>query len=148
MNLLNLTHFKSKVQWWAILSLFGIVLAFTACEKDCICDENEDPIEEEYPSLKIVNQNTSLWWITSVKLVGYEFYNLEITKSESQTFVLDKGMPGGYNDINVKVYYTYGAPNGSQSIKVNFSDGATTTIALKGCTGSEGCDGLYLEYNP
>ena len=140
MNLLNLTH--SKVQWWAILSLFGIVLAFTACEKECICDENDDPIEE-YPSLKVVNQNESNRKITFVVFVGYEFNNLSIAVGDSQTFALDKGMPGGYSNINVTV--SYSTPYGDKSIKVNFSDGATTTITLKGCTGAEGCDGLYLE---
>ncbi len=142
-NEINLTHSKSKAQWWAIIAFFGIALAFTACEKDCICDENG---ADEYPSIKVMNQNNSKRIITSVRLVGYEFTNLSIDVGDSQTFTLVEGMPGGYSDIHISVSYKYGGyPTASRSINVDFSAGETTTITLKGCTGAEGCDGLYLE---
>ena len=140
---INLTHSKFIAQWWAIIALFSIALTFTACEKDCACDEDG---VDEYPSLKVVNQNSSKRIITSVSLVGYVFTNLSIEVGDSQTFTLEEGMPGGYSDIHISVSYKYGGyPTASRSINVDFSDGETTTITLKGCTGAEGCDGLYLE---
>ena len=56
-------------------------------------------------------------------------------------------MQGGYSDINVTVSYKYGS-SGFTSTKVNFNDGETTTVTLKGCISFEGCQGFYLEYNP
>lgn len=141
---LNSTLSKSKVQWWTIFAIFGIVFAFTACEKDK--KDNDGP--EEHPSLKVVNQNNDSRSITSVSLVGYEFTNLSIAIGNSQTFTLDKGMPGGYSDINIIVSHKYSAWSGSVSTKVNFVDGDTTTITFKGCITFEGCEGFYLEYNP
>ncbi len=44
---LNLTHSKSSVKWGAIFTIFGIVLAFTACDNDINS-------VEEYPSLNMV----------------------------------------------------------------------------------------------
>jgi len=142
---LNLKHSKSKIKWWAIFAIFGIVLAFTACDKDNDCDCDSDSVEQ-YPSLKVVNQNSDNTSITSVSLVGYEFNNLLITIGNSQTFSLDKGMSGGYSNINIKV--TYGTPSGSINTNANFTKGAITTITLKGCISYEGCTGYYLEYNP
>lgn len=136
---------KFKAQWWAIFAIFGIVLTFTACDED---DECPSPSPEEYPSLKVVNQNNDSRIITAVKLVGYEFENLSIPIGDSQIFTLDDGMPGGYEDLNITVSHKYSAWSGSESIKVNFNDGETTTITLKGCLTFEGCDGFYLEYSP
>ncbi|MCH7658495.1 MAG: hypothetical protein IIB05_09300 [Bacteroidetes bacterium] len=95
-----------------------------------------------------MNQNNDSRSITSVSLVGYEFTNLSIAIGNSQTFTLDKGMPGGYSDINIIVSHKYSAWSGSVSTKVNFVDGDTTTITFKGCITFEGCEGFYLEYNP
>lgn len=143
---LNSTRSEAKVQWWTILAFFGMVLAFTACKKDSYSPEDTP---EQYPSLMVANQVADDWkYITSVRLIGYEFTNLNIPVGDSQTFTLDKGMSGGYEDINVIVVYNIGyIHTQSKSIKVNFTKGEATTITLKGCTG-EGCDGIYLEYNP
>ena len=141
---LNLTHSKSKVQWWTIFAIFGMILAFTACHKD-----NDSIDVEEYPSLKIMNQVSDSRYISSVRLVGYEFNNLNITSGNSQTFALDKGMAGGYENINITVSYrTPYVPSNSISTSINFNKGEITTIMLKGCISYEGCDGYYLEYNP
>jgi len=140
---LNLTHSKSKVQGWALFAIFGIVLALNACNKDNDCDCDS---VEQYPSLKVVNQNSDSESITSISLVGYEFKSLLIPTGSSQTFVLDKGMPGGYNNIYIKV--TYGTTFNFVSTNVNFNKGTITTITSKGCSGYEGCTGHYLEYNP
>jgi len=145
-KIMKFTHSKSKVQWWTIVAIFGIIITFTACNKD---DDDmvvePPPPEEEYPALKVVNQNTDDRVITAVKLVGYEFYTLNIESSDSQTFILEDGMPGGYDDINVTVNYKRGNSTGSKSIQVNFTDGDTTTVTLKGCISFEGCNGFYLE---
>ena len=122
-----------------IILVLSIILIHS-CKKD-----NDSP--KEYPSLKVVNQNNDSRSITSVSLVGYEFTNLSIAIGDSQTFTLDKGMPGGYIDINITVSHKYSAWSGSVSTKVNFNDGETTTITLKGCLAFEGCQGFYLEFN-
>ena len=134
---------------FALVFIFISVLALTGCDKGFEPEPELKP-KEEYPYLKIENQLNSNWRsITGVLLVGYEFENLKIEpKGDSQTFVLDKGMPGGYEKINVKVLYkasTY--TKVSASIKVNFNKGDTTTITLTGCDG-EGCPGFYLVNTP
>jgi hypothetical protein len=134
-----------------IIVTLGILLSFTACEKDCsISNDNAggDVPKEELPSIKVVNQLTDSWRsITEVSLVGYEFNSLNIEPNGgSQTFVLDKGMPGGYENINVKVRFiqasTYIA---TLSITKDFKNGTITTVTLKGCNSGEGCPGIYLE---
>ena len=122
-----------------LLIISVILLTFTACNKD-----DDNIIVEKYPSLEVATQNK--WIITSVRLVGYEFANLNIAIDDSQTFTLDKGMPGGYDDININVGFKYGGyPTRYSSAEVNFNDGETTTITLKGCIAAEGCQGFYLE---
>ena len=130
-----------------LLSLLPLLLF--ACQKDCpVCEDCPDCPEDKYPSLQVMNEVTDSRSITAVKLVGYDFINLNISAGASQTFTLDKGMSGGYTDINVKVYFTHGTGSSSTTIIVDFSDGETTTIKLKGCISFEGCQGIYLEYNP
>ncbi|WP_406672469.1 hypothetical protein [Natronospira sp.] len=144
---LHVIRSKTQVQYWTTLVIFGIIFAFTACSKDSVSIE-EPPKEppEEYPTLKIVNQVTDNRYISSVELVGYEFNNLNITSDNSQTFALDSGMPGGYENINIIVSYrTSTTPTNSRNTTVNFKYGEITTITLKGCISYEGCDGHFLE---
>ena len=140
---------KYKIKAWSILALFAMVITFTACEKDCELpkDITEDTTES-YPLLKVVNELNDDWRsITSVKLVGYEFYNLNIEyNGDSQTFILDKGMSGGYEDVYVTVVYQrYSGVYSSRSIEVNFSKGETTTITLIECSPDDDCNGIYLQ---
>lgn len=124
-----------------IIILFSGMLFMAGCAK------NDDNLKgEDYPLLKIENLNESDDYITIyyIELVGYKFNNLSISKDESQTFSLDSGMQGGYTDIFVTIRYVWGATNRSQSMKVNFQKGNTTTIMLK----REGYGGIYLESNP
>ncbi len=96
--------------------------------------------------LKVINESNDQWPIKSVKLVDYEFTNLAIgTNGGSQTFILDKGMSGGYNDINVVVQYGPAGSIWTSSKKVNFNNGSTTTIKLQGYISYEGCTGYHLE---
>lgn len=141
---LNSTYSKPKFKRWSILAFLGLVISFTACEKDNTNDSEEST--DEYPSLKLVNEVSEYKPITYVKLVGYEFTNLNIEPGSSQSFSLDKGMPSGYEDIYVTVgYKRYANVGGHRSITVDFHKENTTVIKLKGCEGAEGCRGFYLE---
>ena len=139
MGKLILKSTKYNVRWWSILAVFVIAITFTACNND------EDIIEiEEYPSLKVENLTTDGLSIDTVTLVGYDFTNLMITEGNSQTFILDKGMPGGYENININVRMS-GRQIISRDIQVNFKKGETSTITMTGCNGYEGCKGYYIE---
>lgn len=143
MNHISKLNSRSKIQWWTMSLILVIVLAFAACEKNEVEDE-----EEEYPSLIVKNQLNDSWRsIYAVSLVGYDFENLNIEPNgDSQAFILDGGMAGGYEDINVTVRYSrYSGVGASTSIKVNFVKGKSTTISLTGCSGAEGCPGISLE---
>ena len=116
-------------------AIFVIVLAFTAC------GSGDD---DEVPSLKVVNQSTNNKVITTVRLVGYEFLNLNIGIGDSQTFTLSEGMSGGYTNINTSVIYSCGGRSWSKSIELNFSNGETTTITVDKCTSVDGCTKVCL----
>ena len=56
---LNLTHSKSKVRWWFIFAIFGIVFVFTSCEKENNCDNvYEENGNDEYYVKYEVNSST------------------------------------------------------------------------------------------
>ena len=142
----KLIYSKSKAKWWFFLAILGIVLTFTACDQDGLEEFPPEP-ETENTSIKLVNQlSESYYNITSVKLVGYEFGYLSIPKGDSKTFILDKGIPGGYEDVNVIVRYSSSHVSRSKSAKVNFNEGGVTTITLTGRSGCEGCEGHRLEW--
>ena len=87
--------------------------------------------EPAHPFLKVVNAIAESKYIKSVALVGYEFANLYITDGSSQVFSLDKGMPGGYTNINVVVRYGLTTTTWTVQNTFDFSDGITTTVTLK-----------------
>lgn len=124
------------------MALVGVFI-LSGCENECNMEE-----PETYPSLRVVNNLKDDWRsITRVSLLGYEFTNLDIeANGGSQTFVLDSGMSGGYDNINITVSYRrYTNIGSSRSEKFNFENGKTTTVTLTGCDGAEGCDGIYLK---
>jgi hypothetical protein len=139
---LNLIKSKFRIQLHTILIYFGIALTFTACNK-----KNDSNIPEKFPSLKIVNSVSDDKRIFAVNLVAYDFNSLNISSGNSQTFTLESGMPGGYDNINVTISLRNSAniPIGSLSKAVNFKKGEITTITLKGCNSYEGCAGLVIE---
>jgi len=145
----NLTILNFKGLWLNILFILGLLTAFTACESSV--NSNEDDVDEEiveepqFPFLKVLNQNTDGYPITAVRLVNYEFNNLEIDEGDTQTFTLDDGMPGGYDNINVIVNYRRANRPFSLNIDKDFVDGDTTIVRMKGCISAEGCDSLELE---
>ncbi|MFN8259264.1 MAG: hypothetical protein U0W24_26485 [Bacteroidales bacterium] len=136
---LNMIYHKSKNYWSRIISIFLIIISFNTCNK-----------ENLYPTLKVENQLEDYWRsIIEVSLIGYEFDNLNIEPNgDSQSFILDKGMPGGFEEINVTIrYIRFSGVITTASIKVDFKGGETTKIILTGCDVG-GCSGIYLESNP
>jgi len=110
---------KKRIRIDILVIIVSFLILLTSCE-----------LFEDYPKLKVVNQYADKY-ISAVSLIGYQFDNLHIDSGHSQTFALDNGMPGGYNDINILV--TYRAPFASWNISNSFDfyDGETTTITLK-----------------
>jgi hypothetical protein len=99
---------------------------------------------ERLPSLHVTNETNDHYPIKSVELVGYNFQGISIDVGDSQEFVLDSGMPGGYEEILVTVRY---GPPGSlwyASTTVDFSKGKTSQVTLTGCISFEGCEGFTL----
>lgn len=134
---LKAMHSKSKVQLMTILSILGLFFFVTSCSSD------DDALW--HPVLEVVNQTndvSSRALINAVTIVGYDFNSLSLAKGDSQTFLLDNGMPGGYEDININVLLS----GVNKRIKVNFKNGETTKVTMKGCISAEGCGGFYLEY--
>ena len=111
---------KKAKQILVVFILFCILVAFASCGGGL-----------KYPSLKAVNQYAGKS-IKSVELVGYESRNLLIAQGDSQLFVLDKGMPGGYAGIDTVVGYGSGTATWYINKEFDFSDGEVTTITLKG----------------
>lgn len=135
---------KFNIQFWTFFTMLALLISFTSCDKD-----DDDFVEENteitYPTLKIVNQHGDKFHkIISVSLVGYEFKSLAINWGESQNFSLDKGMSAGYKDINIIITYGGSVARYSISDKVNFTNGKTTIITLKG-GGGEGSKPVHLD---
>jgi hypothetical protein len=83
--------------------------------------------------------------IVYVGLVGYEFEILNILPGASQTLKLDKRMPGGYDNINVRVRLS-GPQIVVRDIAIDFKDGKTSTIIFGGCVASAPeCNGYTVE---
>ena len=113
--------------------LMILVLAVTMFS--CSDDDNDS-----YPFLTISNEicEISNKDISSVQLLNYEFYNLNIASGDEQTFVLDNGMPGGLDDILVKVRLS-GMQIINLTANVDFINGVAVTLTATGC-GAEGGD--------
>ena len=138
------THL-ARAKFIAIMAV--ALISFTSCNKDCECDDAPPIVEEQYPFLRLVNENTNDAIVTSVRLLGYEFENLNIDVGESQMFTLENGMPGGYDDINVIVGWKRSAwQSGSVNAAFDFGNGDITTITFEGCISFGECvNGFYLE---
>ena len=127
----------------SIFAIFSLIFTVIACKDDNGITNNENNnngLEQNYPILKVVNKHSNAS-ISYVRLVGYDFNNLNISPNESQSFSLTQGMPGGFNNINVSIGM-YGG-----SIKVNFANGKTTTLTLIGGW-AEGSPPTQLVYDP
>jgi hypothetical protein len=133
---------------WLIFSLIlsALFIPFASCDDD---EVDEIPDIEKYPSLKVSNQaedEIRPFNIYAVDLPGYDFEALTIPIGDSQTFILDEGMPEGYEEIDVIIRFGTIGFDHSQSVAVNFENGKTSKITLKGCMEwVEECDGHYIE---
>jgi len=117
--------------------ILSVITLLISCNND---DDNAD-----YPLLKVINETSIAHPRYKVSLVGYEFESLAIEPNgDSQTFKLEHGMPSGYENIEVIVQYSSRGTIWRKSKKVNFANGRTSTITLKGCF-AEGCDDITIE---
>lgn len=127
-----------------IILLLGCFLLFSCQGVNNINEGNNNNTGSSYPKLKIendVNQDnthtSSNYYISSVSLVNYKFEPLYIYDGESQTFVLDKGMPGGYDNILVYINYdpiSTGVVSRIYRKKYSFQNGKTTIVKLSEMT--------------
>ena len=130
------------------LSLFAGIISlafiFSSCDEG---ESNDIPPIEKFPSLKVENQveDSLPFNITSISLTGYQFDQFFIPSGESATFILDQGMPEGYQGIEVVVRFGTIGVDRSETITIDFQNGKTSAITLKGCEMAEGCNGFYLE---
>ena len=110
--------------------LMILVLAVTMFS----CSSDDDG--NSYPSLRVVNDicENANKDIESVRLLNYDFELLNIPSGGEQTFALDNGMPGGLENIQVKVHLS-GAQIINLYTDVDFVNGETVTITATGCDG-------------
>ena len=121
-----------------LVLIIGILL-FASCSNSSDVSNLGSSNSEPYPKLQIVNDehqdNISgpKYYIDKVSLVNYVFEPLYLSDGESQTFILDKGMPAGYDDILVAISWV---PNASGYVsytrkkKVSFKKGKTAVVKL------------------
>jgi hypothetical protein len=134
---------KLLISFFMVLS--AVLFAFVSCDDG---DAVEIPPIEKFPSLKVENEAVEkmpLFNIYAVELAGYEFEQLIIPVGDSQLFILDQGMPEGFEQINVEIQFGTIGFDWSETAVVNFENGKTSTITLKGCELGEGCQGYYIE---
>jgi len=119
--------------------LMILVLAVTMFS----CSSDDDG--NSYPSLRIVNDicENAYKDVDYVELLNYGFGSINIASGEEQTFALDDGMPGGLENILVRVHYS-GPQVHSNTIYVDFVNGETTTVTASGCDG-EGSEPIGLD---
>jgi len=106
-----------------ILLLLFIPLVFS-------CSDSEEILGT--PVLVITNENAKPLAITSVKLVGYEFNNLNISEGKSKTFILDSGITGGdsHSSVDLTILCNIGPQTFTKSTGGFFNNGETTTITI------------------
>jgi len=136
------------------LTVFLIITMVSSCDNNHEnnnqeCNNSGDSGEtggnntdNSYPKLTMVNLH-AISSVVSVSIVGYEFRSLNIARGNNQTFSLMQGMPGGYTDINITVGFR-SHPASSVlyvSRNINFFNGKTTTVTLRG---GEGEGGQYI----
>ena len=93
------------------------------------CSGSED---EFTTTMTIVNDRVDES-ITRVSLVGYDFSSINIQFGQSKKFVLEDGINGGYDDVNVNFEtLCYGTRYGISKSFI-FWEGNNTTITLIDC---------------
>ena len=102
-----------------------ILLLFIPLVFSCGSDD-DSPI-----TLTIDNKDAVAESVIEVRLVGYEFLNLNITSGSSRTFTLSGGINGGISNVNLdmRVLCT-NTVSYTKSMSVNFTNGENTTIRI------------------
>lgn len=97
--------------------------------------------------LTLRNNTNSDFKINEISFVGYNFTDLNILNSQSQTFILEDGFVGGTSNININVGFTCGARGWIMSDFVNFIEGDETSIEFVQCAsgGSGYCRAVCLD---
>ena len=92
------------------------------------CSSSDD---DSITTLTIENTDAVADEIVEVKLVGYEFLNLNIQAGTSKTFNLANGINGGMSNVNIDFKINCNGPQSYyKSMSVNFTDGQNTTIRI------------------
>ena len=118
-----------KIRFYFVIAVVFSFVFFACNNATNPVDNTGNSPDPNYPILRVVNLH-ALNPITSVSLVGYEFNHLRLYRGQSQTFILDRGMPGGYNNININIRAVQ-----NFNARVNFAHGMTTVITLRGGEG-------------
>ena len=121
--------------------LMIVCLFFVACNNNTNTTtetgNNTDKNAVSYPYLNVENAISGTSSVVmAVSLVNYDFTPLGIKGGQSQTFVLDRGMPGGYDNILISI--TFGVPGQAQRyyrIYKSFQNGTTTIVRIKSSNG-------------
>ena len=117
----------------------GLLLGFYFfCFTLVSCDE--ETIEIRFvntTTLNLINQLEDGFTITSWKIPGYEFQDLNISPGYSQHFGLFDGMRYGYKNVEITISLSSGSITLQKNYLLNFKRGGVTSFALSGCGG---CD--------
>lgn len=118
---------KMRTLFFAVILMLGIGTA-------CTTDNGNEPIKPvvpKHPRLEISNE--SIWTVHRVSLVGYDFKLLDIRENESRVFTLNEGIPGGNDNVKVRIAVGGNGPVSPVYIintNVDFVDGRTKTITV------------------
>ena len=95
--------------------------------------ETPEETKDNFPKLQIINKGQIT--ILKVVLEGYEFSDLNLKQNQSVILDLNKGMPGGYKDVQISIRYrpykVTNSPIPPILTKLNFADGEITTLTIK-----------------
>ena len=88
---------------------------------------------DNFPKLKIINKSQIT--ILKVVLEGYDFSDLNLKQNQSIVLELKDGMPAGYKDVTISIRYrpyrVSNSPIPPILTKLDFADGATTSLEIK-----------------
>lgn len=120
-----------------------LIISYFLCFTMISCEEDSIIIRfVNITTLNLVNRLDDNYTITSWKIPGYEFQNLNISPGYSQQFDLIDGMRYGYKNVEITIILTSGSISLQKNYLLNFERGGVTSFALSGCGG---CDDQRTE---
>ena len=114
--------------------IFLTILAFVylSCTQEQLGE-----IIEIYPpppaTLRLVNQLENNLTITSWRMSGYEFNDLEIRPGDSRPFELVNGMPEGYKGLTITVIISSSTQSFLTTHRIDFESGKISTLLISEC---------------